>query len=91
MNSILPKTAIALAFTACLMMGCASAPVENTVANSNVLAEIADCNETLSIVYSPINKVAPDGTILYDGENKEILAKLLEKSLELQKLNGCKK
>ena len=93
MNSKIPKTVISLAFTAFLIMGCASAPVNNTVAKSdNILTQIADCTQTLSIVQSPLNKVAPDGfTILYDGESPETLKKLLEQALVNQKASGCKK
>jgi hypothetical protein len=49
-----------------------------------------DCNKKLTFIQSPENTVSEDGfTILYDGKNKEIFAKLIEQAHANQKASGC--
>jgi hypothetical protein len=49
-----------------------------------------DCNKKLAFIQSPENTVSDDGfTILYDGENKEIFAELIEQAHANQMASGC--
>ena len=74
---------IALLLIVIQFAGCTSTPAKNK-------AEKPDCNKTLAFVHSPENTVSADGfIILWDGENKEIFPKLMEKALENQKSYGC--